>query len=153
MAIKTYFFRPNKEMPAYKNKRPGKDAGYDLFALEDVWLWPFQTKKINTNSHIHIPSGHFGRVTSRSGHALRGWLTHSGTVDSGYTGNIGVIQTNISLFPRKIKKGERIAQLIFIPFSQVEFEEIENKEDYEKLVKELTQSDRGNQGYNSSGIL
>lgn len=151
--MNTFFFRPDKTMDAYQNKRPGKDAGYDLLALEDTWLWPLQTKAIPTNSHIHIPENHLGRVTSRSGHAKRGWLTHPGTVDNGYTGNIGVIQTNLSFLPRRVKKGERIAQLIFMPFSAPEMEEIPHIVDYEHKVAETSKSDRGDKAYNSSGTM
>lgn len=147
----TVFYRPNKQMEAYLNKRPGRDAGYDLYALEDMWFLPFQTRTIQTNSHIHIPEGHFGRITCRSGHAKRGWLTHSGTIDRGYTGNIGVTQTNLSLLPRRIRKGERIGQIIFIPFTAVNMMETTDYEDFQHQVTEDSQSDRGNKAYNSSG--
>lgn len=147
----TVYYRPDKEMDAYLNKRPGKDAGYDVYALHDMWFFPFQTKTIETNSHFHIPEGHFGRITCRSGHAKRGWLTHSGTIDRGYTGNIGVTQTNLSLLPRKIKKGERIGQIIFIPFTAVNMIEMDNIESYELYVRMDSKSDRGKNAYNSSG--
>jgi dUTP pyrophosphatase len=150
--LKIPYYRPDKSIPAYLNKRPGKDAGYDLYAAEDIWLLPLQTKVIKTNSHIHIPDGHLGRVTSRSGHAAKGWLTHAGTVDHGYTGNIGVIQTNLHVLPRKIKKGTRIAQLIFMPFTAVELHEIRNKDEYQEYVSYISNSDRCDNGYNSSGI-
>lgn len=149
--IKSFFFRPDKRIQAYQNKRPGKDAGYDLFALEDKWLLPLQTKVIATNSHIHIPSGHLGRVTSRSGHSKNGWLVHPGTIDCGYAGNVGVIMTNLSFFPRKIKKGERIAQMIFMPFSAVLLEEIEDLFSFKQIVAKLSQSDRQDKSYGSSG--
>lgn len=149
--ISTYFYRPDKDTPAYYNKRPGKDAGYDLYALEDIWVWPFQTKKIPTNSHIHIPSDHYGAVLSRSGHAGRGWLTHHSPVDHGYAGNIHIIQTNLSLFPRRIKKGTRIAQLVFVPFSTVVPRETYSLEDFKMTVERLSESDRGEKAFNSSG--
>lgn len=149
--IKSYFFRPNKEMEAYKNKRPGQDAGYDLYAKENRWFWPLQTIKIDSNSHIHIPAEHLGRVTSRSGHSKEGWLVHPGTIDHGYTGNLGVIMTNLSFFPRRIKAGTRIAQLIFMPFTAVDLEEIDRYEDYETIVARLSRSDRGQSGFGDSG--
>lgn len=147
----TIYYRPDKEINGYLNKRIGNDAGYDIYATQDMWFLPFQTKIIPTNSHIHIPYGHFGRVTSRSGHAKRGWLTHAGTVDRGYTGNIGVIQTNLSLLPRRIRKGERIGQIIFIPFKTVELKEVESLQEFGQYVVKDSGSDRGTKSYNSSG--
>lgn len=151
MAIKTYFCKENHEMDAYLNKRPGKDAGYDLFVKEDQWVWPLQTKAIKTNARIHIPRGLFGRVSPRSGNSKRGWLLHPGTVDHGYSGVIGAIVTNIYPWPRKIRAGERIAQLIFIPFQEVDLEEISDIDRYIEEVYGLSQSDRKQKAYNSSG--
>lgn len=150
-AIKTYFHRPDKTIPAYKNNRPGKDAGYDLYASEDKWFWPLQTIKVESNSHIHIPSAHLGRVTSRSGHSKDGWLVHPGTIDHGYAGNIGVIMTNLSFLPRRIKKGTRIAQMIFMPFTTVIMEEVEDSKSYEQIVQKLSNSNRGVSGFGDSG--
>ncbi|WP_422661642.1 dUTP diphosphatase (plasmid) [Paenibacillus sp. EC2-1] len=147
---RTYFFRPDVDKPAYKNNRPGVDAGYDLYSLEDKWLMPFQTHVLKTNSHIHIPKGLLGRVTSRSGHSKKGWLTHPGTIDHGYTGNIGVIMTNLSLFPRRIKAGTRIAQIIFMPFVAPEMEEVDDDHFY-CLVERLSGSSRGETGFGDSG--
>ncbi len=150
--IKSFFYRPNKDLPAFFNKRPGKDAGYDLYASKDTWFWPLQTKKIASNAHIHIPSHHFGFVATRGGHASNGWLVQ-GVVDHGYSGNIGIFQTNLSFLPRKIKKGERVAQLIFTPFSEVTLEEYELLSDYERIVEKLSGSDRGTKACNSSGTM
>lgn len=149
--LQSYFYRPDKSIEGYLNKRPGKDAGYDLFALKDQWFLPLQTIVIDTNSHIHIPEGHLGRVTSRSGHSKKGWLVHAGTIDHGYSGNIGVIMTNLHFLPRKVKKGERIAQLIFMPFSAVELEECHLLSTFKLHVIESSDSDREDKGYGSSG--
>lgn len=151
--VDSFYYQIDDGINPFLNKRPGQDAGYDLYALEDTWLAPFQTKSLKTNAHIHIPTGHLGRVTCRSGHAKRGWLTHPGTVDSGYTGNIGVIQTNLSLLPRKIKRGERVAQLIFMPFSAAELRRVYSLHDYETKVRVSTNSNRGKNSYNSSGTM
>lgn len=150
--INSYFYRPDKDIPAYLNKRPGKDAGYDLYAAEDVWFWPLQTRKVKSNSHIHVPSGHFGHVAARGGHASRGWLTQ-GVVDHGYSGNIGIFQTNLSFLPRRIKKGERVAQLVFVPFTAVQLMEFDRLDDYQNIVKKLSNSDRQDKACNSSGTM
>lgn len=150
--VDTFFYKPDEELPAYLNKRPGMDAGYDLYATKTTWLWPFQTKTIKSNIHVHVVAGHFGLVTSRGGHAGRGWLTHSGIVDHGYTGQVGVMQTNLSFFPRRVKRGERLAQLLFIPFTKANLTRFYDKQDFENKVQEQSGSNRGTQAYNSSGL-
>lgn len=150
--VESFYYQPDEEIPAYLNKRPGMDAGYDLYATKTTWLWPFQTRTIKSNIHAHVPAGHFGLVTSRGGHAGRGWLTHSGIVDHGYTGQVGVMQTNLAIFPRRVKRGERLAQFLFIPFSKADFTRFYDKYDFENTVQEQSGSNRGTQAYNSSGL-
>lgn len=144
-------YREDKSIPGYLNKRPGKDAGYDLYAAQDSWFWPFQTKVVTSNGSFDIPPLHIGRITSRSGHAKQGWLTHPGTIDHGYAGKYGITQTNLSFLPRRIKKGTRIAQLIFFPFTAVEIDEIQDRDLYEKEIQLQSESTRGVRGYGSSG--
>lgn len=151
--ISTVYYQVEDDINAFFNARDADDAGYDLYALKDTWVWPFQTKTMLTNAHIHVPTGHLGRVTSRGGTAKRGWLTHSGTVDSGYTGNIGVTQTNLSFLPRKVKRGERIAQLIFMRFSAAKFTKLNSLLEYFEYVEGVSDSDRGSKAYNSSGTM
>ena len=151
--IDTIYYQPDESIPAYLNKRNGKDAGYDLYSTETKWFWPFQTRTIKANIHVLIPDGKLGWVASRGGHAGRGWLTHTGIIDTGYTGQIGVMQTNLSIFPRRVKKGERLAQLIFVPFSAVfGWKKCKELNEFDREVLELTGSNRGTQAYNSSGL-
>jgi len=117
------------------------DAGYDLYALEDVWFWPFQTKIVKTNVRMQIPPGFQLRVAGRSGMAASDWWTHHGTVDCGYIGNIGVILKNMRPWPRKIKRGQRIAQAVLWPVVYMNFVE----------VKELKETKRGESGFGASG--
>lgn len=149
--LPSYYYQPVDDIPAFLNKRPGNDAGYDMYATETVWLLPFQTKTIKANCHAHIPRGHLVWVASRGGHAGRGWLTHTGIVDTGYSGQIGVMQTNLSIFPRRVKKGERLAQLVVIPFSAIHWKRVAELDTFENLVKSESGSNRGNNAYNSSG--
>lgn len=152
MGLKSFFYRENRNVEGYKNKRPGKDAGYDLYAVESKWILPFQTVKVETNAHIHIPKGVFGRIIGRSGMSLKGWLVYPGTIDHGYSGNLGVIMGNISLLPRRIKQGDRIAQIIFIPFVEVDLsEEVLQSIVFENRVLEDSQSDRNTTGFGDSG--
>jgi dUTP pyrophosphatase len=124
------------------NKRPGEDAGYDLIALKNVILWPFRPVIIPVNIQALIPTGYFGRVTGRSGLNAKGILVIPGTVDSGYTGIWQSITVNLTLWPKRIQKGNRIAQMIILPFAKINF----------CLTAELSPTDRGQDGFMSSGI-
>lgn len=118
-----------------------EDAGYDLFALEDKLLWPLQTTKIPVNLAVDIPVGHFGWVTGRSGKSSLGLLVHSGIIDAGYTGQIKVVMSNVGLLPKKIRRGDRIAQLIILSLPPVQFEP----------VASLPKRKRGARGFGSTG--
>lgn len=129
-------------LPAYA--RMG-DAGLDLFAAEDVKLEAGQRAAIPTGIAIAIPEGYAGFVQPRSGRALSeglGVANSPGLIDSGYRGEIKVIAVNLNLGGLiDIRRGEKIAQLVF---QKVEHAELE-------LVDELPDSERGEGGFGSTG--
>lgn len=112
------YLQPDLSIPAYYHAYK-HDAGYDVYALRDTWLLPFQTKKIPVNIHVSIPKGYCALLTGRSGNSLRGLMFHIGTIDAGYTGKIQAVVTNLTLLPKRIRKGERIGQLVFLPIPEV----------------------------------
>lgn len=81
------------------------------------------------------------QVRGRSGNNSKGILTHIGTVDYGYTGEIGVVMTNLSKDDFYIEVGDRIAQLVICPIAKPEI----------VMVDELEKTDRGEKGFGSSG--
>jgi len=99
---------------------------------------------IKTDIACKIPDTHYGRVAPRSGIS---WKHHvhvgAGVIDSDYRGNIGIVLYNLSSKDFIIKKGDRVAQLIF--------ERIENNAMIEE-VTDLDESDRGSGGYGSTGV-
>ena len=129
-------------LPAYA--RTG-DAGLDLFAAEDVKLEAGRRAAIPTGIAIAIPEGYAGFVQPRSGRALSeglGVANSPGLIDSGYRGEIKVIAVNLNLDGIiDIRRGEKIAQLVF---QKVEHAELE-------LVDELPDSERGDGGFGSTG--
>ena len=124
------------------------DAGFDLYADEDVILKYGETTAILTNIAIELPGGYVADVRPRSGLTLNtGLRVHYGTVDSGYRNGIGIICENGdhgALCNRtvRIKKGQKIAQLVILPIPEIELKE----------VNELSDSDRGVNGFGSTGI-
>jgi dUTP pyrophosphatase len=120
----------------YKKRKT--DAGYDLYAAEDSWIFPLQTKTVKSNHKILIDekSGQFALMQSRSGIRSKG-LFIDGVIDSGYAGVWGIMVTNISWLPKKIKKGERLCQAMFIPYYNPELLE------KDKFSKETNRGESG----------
>ncbi len=103
-------------------------AGADLRAAveDEIWLAPGERRAVPTGLKLEIPPGYEGQVRPRSGLALRQGVTlpnAPGTIDSDYRGEIKVILANLSARPVRIRRGERIAQLVFAPVARVNFEE------------------------------
>lgn len=123
---------------------PG-DAGADLCATHDVRLEPGERALVGTGVAIALPAGHVGLVTPRSGLAARRGLSivnAPGVIDSGYRGEIRVCLINLDpREPIELSAGDRIAQLVVLPFVSVDF----------TLVDTLDETVRGAGGYGSTG--
>jgi dUTP pyrophosphatase len=124
---------------------PG-DAGLDLHAAEPATLDPAGGRgSIGTGVAVEIPRGHAGLVLPRSGLAARHGISlvnAPGLIDSGYRGELRVLLLNTDpAEPLEIEVGDRIAQLLIVP--ALEAEPIE--------VEELSESERGEGGFGSSG--
>lgn len=115
--------RLNPEIPL-PFKKYQKDAGYDIYAAEDLWVWPLQTKVVPSNHAILIEGHLFGGMYPRSSIRKKGWLIE-GIIDEEFAGFFKIICTNICLWPRKIKKGERVCQMVFVRYEDVQFKEVE----------------------------
>lgn len=128
------------------------DAGLDLYTPIDVevsrcrWI-PTEglmvgSATIDTLVHIEIPKGYTGFIKSKSGLAVKHGLTAAGgVIDSGYTGSVVVKLFNHTPNAYTFKAGEKIAQLVILPIITPELE----------LVSELEDTDRGSNGFGSSG--
>ena len=121
-------------------------AGYDLFAdiTEEVKIAPHQTLMIGTGLAMEIPVGYFGGVFARSGLSAKEGLRPAnctGVVDADYRGEIKVALHNDSEIERIVIVGEKIAQLVVLPFLSVEFDEVDT----------LSETQRGTGGFGSTG--
>lgn len=100
------------------------DAGADLRALQDAWVRPGQFVTIRTGTSLAIPEHHFGLVAGRSGLGIKHGITlvnGIGVIDAGYRGEIQVGLINHGRNPYKVGTGDRIAQLIIVPFTTATF--------------------------------
>ena len=161
---------PDAQVPAYAY---ATDAGFDLVAAADVIIEPGETALVQTGLAFEIPEGFEMQIRPRSGITLKTKLrVQIGTVDCGYTGEVGVIVDNIAeyrgssgeellresfetidgglvptdgMFKVKtylIRKGDRLAQAVIKPVEQAVFTEVDA----------LGDSDRGAGGFGSSGV-
>ncbi|PTJ46507.1 dUTP diphosphatase [Staphylococcus simulans] len=148
------------------------DAGYDIYAAETVILEPQEKAIIKTDLAVNIPKGYVGLLTSRSGVSSKTHLViETGKIDAGFQGNMKINIKNDDL-PRipnlrqakykdlennyvetngketyrigtyKIKKGDKLAQLVIVPIWTPELKEVEEFD---------TQSTRGTNGFGSTG--
>ncbi len=124
---------------------PGS-AGLDLPAAVEgeLELPPGGRVLVPTGFRVAIPSGWEGQVRPRSGLALRHGIVlpnAPGTVDSDYRGEVRVILLNTGDEPVRIRRGDRIAQLVIAPVGAPEWEE----------VSDLDATERGAGGFGHSG--
>jgi len=133
---------PDELLPTRGN--PG-DAGYDLRSNTEIEVEPGQRAFIPTGVRIALPAGYVGLVHPRSGLAAKNGITvlnAPGTVDAGYRGEILVTLINHSDESFSVKRFDRIAQIVFQKFEEANF----------LRVSELPNSQRGDQGFGSTGV-
>lgn len=120
-------------------------AGYDLCANETVGIMPHTVKKIRTGLSIVPPAGYFCALFPRSGLATKQGLRLAncvGVCDEDYRGEYIVAMYNDSDELRTIGKGDRIAQMILLPYLSEEVVEVD----------ELDDTGRGAGGFGSTGV-
>jgi dUTP pyrophosphatase len=133
---------PDLPLPAYAH--PG-DAGADLVTAEDLTLQPGERALARTGIAMAVPEGYVALVHPRSGLAARHGLSivnTPGTIDAGYRGEVKVLLVNLDpREPIELRRGDRVAQLVFQRVEQAAFTEVEV----------LPESVRGVGGYGSTG--
>nr|DAM99635.1 MAG TPA: dUTPase [Caudoviricetes sp.] len=117
------------------------DTCVDLYADEEVDIPPHTVGKISTGLAFEAPPGVYFRIMPRSGMSSKGIIVTSGVVDNAYRGDIIVALHNSTSEPYHVSTGDKIAQVEPRTFHQMELEE----------VNELSNTDRGQRGFGSSG--
>lgn len=121
-------------------------AGADLYALldEPTIIAPGETKLIHTGIAMAIPEGLVGLNFARSGMATKRGLAPAnkvGVIDSDYRGEVMVALHNHGTAPQTIEHGDRVAQMVFVPYYAAEFE----------ICDTLSETVRGEGGFGSTG--
>lgn len=129
------------ELPRYATAGA---AGADVVAAADLELPPGARVAVPTGLAVAVPPGWELQVRPRSGLALRHGVTVAnapGTIDSDYRGEVMVLLVNLGQEVFRVRRGERIAQLVLAPVAQAEF----------APVAELPATARGSGGFGSTG--
>ena len=132
-------YESSNYVPLYR-MHPG-DSGADLTSMVNKRIWPFCRAVIPTGIHLEIPDGLEGQVRGKSGLASKGLIVHWGTIDAGYRGEVKVILFNFSFWPKVIKVGDFVAQLVVSRIEKVEY----------KLGEINKNTERGECGFGSTG--
>ena len=146
VAVDVVRVRPGREpLPLPRYMTP-EAAGMDLLAdLEaEVILAPGERCLVPTGLALAIPPGFEGQVRARSGLATRDGLTvlnAPGTIDADYRGEVQVLLANLGREPVRVRRGDRIAQLVVAPVVRAAWREVE----------QLPASERGTGGFGSTG--
>jgi dUTP pyrophosphatase len=123
------------------------DAAFDLYSDERIDITPGGSALVGTGIALDMSkglTGHYAAILSRSGMAAKNRifvLNAPGLIDTGYRGEIKIILQNLGSSVYHIDQAERIAQIMFLPNYVV----------YLNEVNELSESDRGEEGFGSSG--
>ncbi len=136
------------------------DAGFDVYATDDITLYPGQVIKHPLNIRMKLPAGSWARIETKSGLGSKGHFVYAGVIDETYRGIPHVIMTNLNwntvpfidehgesvhMNPQAliIKKGDRLAQITMNPHSNEFF--------VEHVAEVSTDTDRGTGGFGSTG--
>lgn len=120
------------------------DAGMDLRAVEDCTIAPGESAMVRTGLHVEVPRWHVGLVFPRSGLGSKGITLRNatGVIDSGYRGEVLAALWNTTSEPFEVHKGDRVCQLVVMPYCPCSVEE----------VTELSGTERGTGGHGSTGV-
>lgn len=121
------------------------DRGLDLYSCESIVIPPFESRLVDTGIAIALPDGLVGLVTSKSGLALNEGLivlNSPGVIDE-YRGTLKVILYNCTKLDTTVVRGQKIAQLVIVPYTKVSLEQVDI----------LPDSSRGENGFGSTGLI
>lgn len=120
------------------------DAGLDLVCINNIILWPFQVKDLDTGWDIKIPDGFWGSIKTRSSTFYRRkLLILEGVIDPNYTGPLSVVVFNPTFIPKIIRAGDRLGQLLLCSVGYPVIKEVDS----------LPITDRGTKGFGHTDFI
>ena len=142
MTLRFQRIHPDAVLPAYAHP---SDAGMDVRSVEDVVIASGRRALVHTGLVMMLPPMYEAQVRPRSGLALKHGVTvlnTPGTIDSGYRGEIGVVLANFGETEFRVRKGDKIAQIVIAPVTQPLIAETDAADE----------TDRGACGFGSTGL-
>lgn len=116
-------------------------SGYDLYSYDDIMIRPRSIQCVSVDVSMEIEPGYFGRIFTHSGMAVDSKVTtDAGIIDADYCGIVHVCLKNLS-DSFIVKRGDRIAQIVFLKSENVDLIEVET----------LNSTERGYKGFGSTG--
>jgi len=138
--LKVKKLHPDAKLPA--RGTPGS-GGLDLYAVEDVELWPGDIKGVKSGIGMEIPENCCGLLMTRSSFGKFGVRIAAGAncVDADYRGEVMIYLRNDGNYPFYINKGDRVAQIVIVPYVPMA----------PAWTEELSETERGDGGFGSTG--
>ncbi|MGR6836101.1 dUTP diphosphatase [Syntrophomonas erecta] len=145
--MKVYIRRLHSEDLPLPRYMTAGSAGVDLYAAncDDIVISPGNRVLVPTGIALSLPAGYEAQIRPRSGLALKYGLTilnTPGTIDADYRGEIQVLVINLGDKEYILKRGERLAQMVFTRVEKAQFIEVEN----------LSETERGAGGFGHTGV-
>jgi dUTP pyrophosphatase len=137
--VKIKKLHPDAKVPLVGSEHA---AGFDFYSVEDVILYPGETKAVSTGIAIQIPEGKACFIWDRSGMGFKGVHRFAGLIDSDYRGEFKIVLHNSNDYRFEIKKGDRIVQGVIQDYYQPKFE----------VVDDLENTNRGEGRFGSTGV-
>jgi dUTP pyrophosphatase len=135
----------DEEVGKEPDKTHMSDVGYDLTCSRYIQVSPNSRVQIPTNIALAIPDGMFGLVLPRSStFHKRGLIGHIGVIDPGYRGEVMFVVYNPTRNTVHVGDGERLAQILFLPVCDVNFQEV-------RKASQFPKGERGEKGFGSTG--
>lgn len=143
MLLKIKKVSPDAKLPAFAHS---DDAGMDLYSNENLEIQPLKKVNVKTGIIMEIPDGYAGLIWDKGGTANKSIHTLAGVIDAGYRGEVIVLLFNLSNQLYKIKKGQKIAQMLIQKIARPEIKEVSND-------NEIQNSSRGDGKFGSTGLF
>lgn len=135
-------FKLHTDTAQKPSKAHADDAGFDIFSSEDGTIPPKKWKEFATGVSMQLPYGFYGKFASRSGLMFKHDVhAFHGTIDNGYRGQMVVRLFNYGDEPFSVNVGDRIAQLVILPYATIDG----------IVVDSLDNTERGSNGFGSTG--
>jgi dUTP pyrophosphatase len=138
--------RDNKDDQPVPRYGTSGSAGIDLTAFEAGVIPPGSDMMVRTGLHFRFPEGYFGLIKARSGLSKKNKIeVGAGVIDNDYTGEVLIHLYNHGSSPFPFQKNDRIAQMLTLPYAQLEIHPVSD-------IAQIPKTDRGDKGFGSTGV-